>query len=648
MNPPAASTKALEESEQQLRARRLVQIASVTIAGLLIVCVRALMHPDTLSAAAILAIGIATMLLCLYLNHRGSTNTASNLLVVALTIMAAALLWRGEGLRDSAVLALPAVLMLGALLVSPRHFVWLGASMVLIGAGVSAATYFGLRQDAPADHLLNRATDTIIILLICAFAVWVMIGDLHRHLNGLDVQLARLRQSQDSLTYLSQHDALTQLPNRILGRSRIEQALAHAQRNKRSIAVLFVDLDNFKSVNDAFGHTVGDEFLRQAAQRLQSSVRQSDIVNRQGGDEFLIGLIDLPRGDQVDAVATKILARMAESYHFGDAEVVSSCSIGIATYPADGTDFETLLRNADFAAGHAKEAGRNLFRLFDASMNSRLQESLQLVAGLRNALAREEFVLHYQPVVDIRSGKMVAAEALIRWDSPQHGLVAPGRFIGVAERSGLIVDIGRWVLQEACRQMVAWRREGHPAFVLAVNLSPVELQRGNIESVIAGILESSGMDPACLELELTESTLIRDSDKFMASLKKLKALGLRVAIDDFGTGYSNLSYLQRFSIDKLKIDQSFVRELLAGPQQQAIVSAIIQIAASLKLSTTAEGIEDEATRSRLVDLGCEQGQGYLFARPMPAQAFTAWRTQNHAFSAAAAGTVPATSAIIQT
>lgn len=648
MTVPDENPQSLDGTEQQLRARRLVQIASVTIAGLLIVLVRALQNPGTSSVAVILALGIATMLLCLYLNRRGSTSAANLLLVVALTTMVAALLWRGEGLRDSALLTLPAVLIVGALLVSPRHFVSLAVAMVLLGAGIALATHFGLRQDAPQDHLVNRAIDTTIILSISAFAVWVMIGDLHRHLTRLAVQLARLRHSQESLTYLSQHDTLTQLPNRILGRSRIEQGLALARRNERQVAILFVDLDNFKSVNDAFGHTVGDEFLRQAARRLQSLVRQSDVVSRQGGDEFLIGLTDLAPGENVGMVATKILARMAEKYTFGDAEIVSSCSIGIATYPADGPDFETLLRNADISAGYAKESGRNLFRFYEESMNTRLQENLLLIAGLRNALACEEFVLHYQPVVDVRSGRMVAAEALIRWNSPEMGLVAPGRFISAAERSGLIVDIGRWMLKEACRQMVAWRHEGHPAFVLAVNLSPVEFQRGNIESVIASILQSSGMDPTCLELELTESTLVQDSEKFMDSLKKLKALGVRIAIDDFGTGYSNLSYLQRFSIDKLKIDQSFVRELLAGPQQQAIVSAIIQIATSLKLSTTAEGIEDEATRSRLVELGCEQGQGYLFARPMPAQAFAAWRTQNGALSGAAAGAMPATSATIQT
>ncbi|MBP9930870.1 MAG: EAL domain-containing protein [Rhodoferax sp.] len=647
MTEPAQRQQSLDGLEQALRARRLVQIATVTITGLVIVLVRSLLEPSPTTATAILTLAIATMLLCVYLNHRGSTNAANLLLLVALTTMAAALLWRGEGLRDSAMLTLPALLIVGALLVSPRHFVLLAVTMLLLGTGIAVATHFGLRQDAAPDRLLNRALDTTVILAISAFAVWAMIGDLHRHLTRLGVQLTRLRQSQESLTYLSQHDVLTQLPNRILGRSRIEQGLAHAQRNRRQIAVLFVDLDNFKSINDAFGHTVGDEFLREAARRLQSSVRQSDVVSRQGGDEFLIGLTDLAQGEHVGTVAAKILARMAETYKVGEAEIASSCSIGIATYPSDGPDFETLLRNADISAGYAKDAGRNLFRFYEESMNTRLQENLLLVAGLRNALARDEFVLHYQPVVDIRSGRMVAAEALVRWNSPELGLVAPGLFIGAAERSGLIVDIGRWVLQEACRQMAAWRRDGHPAFVLAVNLSPVEFHRGNIESAIASILQSSEIDPAYLELELTESTLIQDSEKFMLSLKKLKALGVRIAIDDFGTGYSNLSYLQRFSVDKIKIDQSFVRELLAGPQQQAIVSAIIQIAASLKLTTTAEGIETEEIRQRLAELGCELGQGYLFARPMPAQAFMAWRAQNSADSNPLPVAKPVASAIIR-
>lgn len=609
-----------EKNEAALRARRLVQISSLTMAGLAVVAVRAL-SKGSWAEAALLGVGVVIMLLCQSMNRRGATDQANLLLVVALTAMVSLLLWVGEGLRDSALLMFPAVLITAALLTRPQYLVRLVIAMVLVALVIAVTSELGLRPERPPDELQNRAVDVTIILLISGFAVWVMVGDLHRALARLKVQVERYRQSQENLTYLSQHDALTLLPNRILGRSKIEQALANVRRNGGRVALLFVDLDNFKSINDSLGHTAGDEFLKLVAQRLVESVRQTDVVSRQGGDEFLIGVTDTVQGEGISTVANKILARMAEIFVLRGTEISSSCSIGIAVYPDNGQDFETLLRNADISVYHAKDAGRNLFRFYDESMNTRMQENLQLIAGLRSALQHQEFVLHYQPVVEIGSGRIVGAEALIRWVSADGTLVAPSSFIPAAEKSGLIVEIGAWVIQEACRQMVVWQQAGHAQFVMAVNLSPVQFRRGNVEAILEQALASSGLDPACLEVELTESTLIQDSEKFIVALQKLKALGVRISIDDFGTGYSNLSYLQRFSIDKLKIDQSFVQRLLRGPQELAIVSAIIQIARSLNLATIAEGIEDQATRNQLQQLGCQQGQGYLFARPLSAAEF---------------------------
>ncbi len=613
----------LDAVHTHLRSRRLVQIASLTIAGLAVILVRAVQAAD-LAASSMLLLGIITLIVCLFLNRRGFTDAANLLLVVALGVMVSGLMWVGEGLRDSGLLAFPAILITAGLLVQSRHFIALVIAMVLTAAAIAACTGLGWRIDSPAASLTNRVIDTTITMIISGFAVWIMIGDLQRILLRLQVQVERYRESQDKLTYVSQHDALTQLPNRLLGRSRIEQAMAHARRNNRHVALMFVDLDNFKAVNDSLGHTAGDDYLRQMALRLKGATRQADIVSRQGGDEFLIGITDLAAGDSVTIVADKLLKAVNAPLPIAGVDLTGSCSIGIALFPSDGDDFETLLRNADISVGHAKDAGRNLFRLYDPSMHTQLQESLQLVAGLRQALALQEFELHYQPVVDIRSGALIGAEALVRWNRDGKGLVSPGEFIPAAERSGLIVELGEWVLNEACRQMVQWTAGGLPTFTLAVNLSPVQFRRGNVETMVASALRTSGLDPALLELELTESTLIQDSEKFIVSLQKLKTLGLRIAIDDFGTGYSNLSYLQRFAIDKLKIDQSFVRQLMRGPQDQAIVSAIIQVARSLQLTTTAEGIEDDVTRQRLAELGCLQGQGYLFARPMPAAQFEAW------------------------
>jgi diguanylate cyclase (GGDEF)-like protein len=400
-------------TEESLRAKRLSQITTVTIAGLAVAALQYHLQQQQ-GTPQVLLVGIAMMMLCKWLIRRDQTDAANLLLIGALVSMIGILMWRGEGLNDSALLALPAVLITAGLLVPMRQLLQTVLAIVGLVIVIAAATAWGLRVNRDADELLNRSIDTIVIVLISAFAVWVLIGDLNRALARLRVQVEQYHLSQEKLTYLSQHDGLTGLPNRMLGRSRIEQAIALARRNGRQMALMFVDLDNFKSVNDSFGHTVGDEFLRQVAQRLQGAVREADVVSRQGGDEFLIGITDLAQGEAVGTVADKVLKAIGERCDIGGVELVGSCSIGIALYPDNGSDFETLLRNADTGVGYAKEAGRNLYRLYDTSMNAQLQDNLQLVSGLRQALARNEFELHYQPVVDIISGRMTGAEALIR------------------------------------------------------------------------------------------------------------------------------------------------------------------------------------------------------------------------------------------
>jgi EAL domain-containing protein (putative c-di-GMP-specific phosphodiesterase class I) len=315
------------------------------------------------------------------------------------------------------------------------------------------------------------------------------------------------------------------------------------------------------------------------------------------------------------------LGRITEPFKLAGVDVSASCSIGVSIYPDDGLDYETLMRQVDMAVFQAKEAGRNTVVFFDKVMQDSLQTNLLLVASIRVALARREFVLHYQPVIDLSSGKLVGAEALIRWQHPEKGLLAPGVFIAAAEKSGLIIEMGEWVLREACRQVAQWHASGCEPFVISVNLSPIQFRRGNIDVMVQKALNESGLAPQCLELEITESSLVQDMDKFMESLQRIKALGVKISIDDFGTGYSNLSYLQRFAVDKLKIDRSFVMRILKGPQERALVAAIIQMAKSLNLSTNAEGIEEDAIRRELLLLGCDLGQGYYFSRPQTPQEF---------------------------
>ncbi len=430
--------------------------------------------------------------------------------------------------------------------------------------------------------------------------------------------------AERKIEFLAYHDSLTGLPNRLLLQDRFEHAMAYAARAGTRLALLFLDLDNFKNINDSLGHAIGDALLREVASRLAECVRETDTISRQGGDEFLVILPDLPDADAAAPVLAKIMDRLQEPFHADGNELSTSVSMGVAIFPEDGGDFESLLKKADMAMYRAKGAGRNAYRFFDETMNVEAVEHLTMRNGLRRALERNEFVLHYQPQIELAGGTVIGAEALIRWHHPELGLVAPGRFIPVAEESGLIVPIGAWVLQEACRQAMDWRRAGLPELAIAVNLSAVQFKRADVEQTVIDALQASGLDPAFLELELTESILIQDVDNVLAAVKRLKLLGVKLSIDDFGTGYSSLSYLKRFAIDRLKIDQSFVRDLAKDEDDAAIVRAIIQMARSLNLKTVAEGVEDIDILRRLRLLHCDEAQGYYIARPMPADAFAAY------------------------
>jgi len=423
------------------------------------------------------------------------------------------------------------------------------------------------------------------------------------------------------IEFLAYRDVLTGLPNRLLLHDRFEQAVAFAERAQTKVALLFLDLDNFKTINDSLGHAVGDMLLKEIARRIGECVRDTDTISRQGGDEFLIVLPDVRGADAITPVLLKIRDRLQTPFEIDGHELTTSASIGVAIYPDDGLDFDTLLKKADTAMYRAKDGGRNSYRFFDEQMNVEAVEHLRLKNGMRRAIERAEFVLHYQPQIDLNTGSIVGAEALLRWNHPELGMIPPARFIPVAEDSGLIVPIGEWVIREACRQGVAWRAAGLPPLVMAVNLSAVQFKRGDVEQTVTQALKSSGFDPQLLELELTESILIHNTDNVLASVQRLKLLGVKLSIDDFGTGYSSLSYLKRFAVDKLKIDQSFIRDLATDPDDAAIIRAIIQMARSLNLKTIAEGVEHAGMLEQLRLFNCDEAQGYYFARPMPAQDF---------------------------
>jgi diguanylate cyclase (GGDEF)-like protein len=420
---------------------------------------------------------------------------------------------------------------------------------------------------------------------------------------------------------MAHHDALTGLPNRVLLHDRVSQAIAQAQRNREVLAMLFIDLDRFKTVNDSLGHHVGDRLLKSVGERLESCTRGSDTIARIGGDEFVVLLGDLEKPEDARHVALKVLDALAEPVTIGVHELRVTPSIGICAYPHDGTDVETLMRNADTAMYHAKQMGRNNYQFFTQSMNDAAQERLALENDLRHAVERAEFTLHYQPQLDLKTGRIVGFEALVRWLHPQRGMVGPSQFVAAAEETGLIGQIGEWVLREACLQARAWHHAGHSELQVSVNCSAQQFQRESFVETVGGILRASGLPAQQLDLEITESVIIQHSEAVIARFQALDDMGVRISIDDFGTGYSSLSYLKRFAIHQLKIDQSFVRDISSDPDDAAIVSAIIAIAHSLGLQVVAEGVETPEQLAFLRSLGCDVAQGYYFSKPVPAQEF---------------------------
>ncbi|GIZ53103.1 putative bifunctional diguanylate cyclase/phosphodiesterase [Noviherbaspirillum aridicola] len=441
--------------------------------------------------------------------------------------------------------------------------------------------------------------------------------------EGTVVDISERKVYEARIRHQATHDALTGLPNRNLLYDRLQQAIENARRNGEIAAVAFIDLDQFKFINDSLGHQVGDELLKVVAERLKSCVRAADTVARQGGDEFVLVLPHQAGCEAVADTVRRIIAVVAEPWAVNGIQLQVTCSVGISMYPDDGQDADALLRNADSAMYKAKELGRNSFEYFSAEMNAHATERLETLNSLRHALANDEFVLHYQPKVRMASGGVVGAEALLRWRHPQRGMVPPAHFIGLAEESGMIIEIGEWVLRTACAQNVAWQRAGLAPIPISVNLSPRQLARGDVVEVVRKALAASGLPPHCLELEITETVVMRDVDKSLETLRQLKELGVCIAIDDFGTGYSSLNYLKRFPVDTLKIDRSFVNDIAVDQDDAAIAKAIISLGHILNLKVVAEGVENEDQRRFLHENGCDDVQGFHFGRPMPADAFAA-------------------------
>jgi diguanylate cyclase (GGDEF)-like protein/PAS domain S-box-containing protein len=438
--------------------------------------------------------------------------------------------------------------------------------------------------------------------------------DAENHLVKVNKQMAHLAHS-------AEHDPLTGLPNRLYLCDRINQAIALAHRHSGKVAVLFLDLDGFKHINDSLGHSVGDKLLRSVAKRLLACVRSPDTVCRNGGDEFIIVLQEMEEPNQAAITARRVLKAVADPHRTGEHDLHVTASVGVSVYPDDGSDAETLIKNSDTAMYQAKESGRKTYQFFTPEMNVSAVERQSIEEDLRHALEHHEFELHYQPIINVKTGAMVGAEALIRWNHPTRGLLFPGTFISVAEETGLILPIGAWVMSEACRQAQSWKDAGLSTGSMAVNVSAIQFRDENFLEDLFSILRETGLDPHSLELEVTESVLMKNAEVTASTLKAVRDIGIRVSVDDFGTGYSSLSYLRKFPLDVLKIDQSFLHKIHVAPDDMIIVSAIIAMGRAIGLRVVAEGVETAEELAFLKANDCDDAQGYYFSRPVPADEF---------------------------
>lgn len=608
------------ESGLTINAPRLMQLLGASMVVVLLALSVSLSHGGSINALILLTV-LCLLGTSLWFAKAGLVSRAANLMLITLTFTVCVFMFMSDGIRDEAVSALPGILVFATMFGTRRLFLVLLCVICVFMVALVSANLAGWHVNTVAPLNWGTLINALAILLATAFFVWLLAGDLKRALQRLEVDNQRLQESNTRIEVLAHHDSLTNLPNRVLARDRLEQAIAAARRSGAVVAVLFVDLDNFKTVNDSLGHSAGDALLCDVADRLQRSVRDSDTVSRQGGDEFLIVLSQLVSEEDASAAAAKLLAQINQPLQVTGHALSASGSIGIAMFPKDGEDVDTLLKNADLAMYRAKESGRNTFQFFNADMNSSVLEHLHLATGIRTALEQGDFRLHYQPQFDLKTGQIVGAEALLRWPHATLGYVSPARFIPIAERAGLINALGSWVLKEACRQCRQWQDAGLPPLVVAVNVSPVQFRRDDIEHEVHNALTQWGISPSNIELELTESLLIANAAHVSGVMERLGKTGVQFSIDDFGTGYSNLGYLRRFAVDRLKIDQSFVRQLTQHAHDEGIVRAIIEMAHCLDMEVVAEGIEDLPTLNRLTELGCDFGQGYHWSPALPADEF---------------------------
>ncbi|MBF7074245.1 EAL domain-containing protein [Glaciecola sp. MH2013] len=572
---------------------------------------------------AVLCIALVAYFACYYLAKLKSVKMGSALFLAASTGFTCFFMWRNEGLFDEAIIAFPGFLIFAVMISSFTLARWLLVFIIVNVLAIGLVNEYGIYTHPTNASDLDSAIVLSIMLIMVSASAYVAFVSIHRLLNNLSAENEKVKKSQREIFRLQNHDPLTGLPNRILAQQIFEERLKIGNREGFETSLLFIDLDNFKTINDTYGHATGDELLKAIAQRLQNSIRDTDTACRFGGDEFVVVAMHErnERFDHESALAEKLVKGLSETISIEHAQVSPTVSIGISVAPTDATSFEELYKKADLAMYAAKESGRNAYQYYSTEMQSNSARYLKIAQALRNALSNNEFELHYQSTQRLSDGKVMSAEALLRWHHPSIKDMYPDEFIPIAERSGRIQEIGAWVLSEAVKTCKSWHQNGFEDMSIAVNVSAIQFHRGNFAELVKTVLEENKLDGKYLTLELTESLLFDIKNKFSDTVSKLVKMGVKIAVDDFGTGYSNLGYLHKNDISILKIDRSFISKIHESSHDLALVESMIQMSKSLDMAIIAEGIETEESRDKLRNMACHYGQGYLWNKPMNAARF---------------------------
>ena len=613
-NPSVSEHTAIESKDvfSQIRRHRLMQICGVTAMGLMasLIVARGITF-------FIFAFGLACLIVALGLAYKDKITSSAFILLSSMAAMLFALALTGAGLFDLAILGYPGLLIFAAILGGMGLFLSLQLFVIVQCILLTWLILQGIITPNVPVFSWSHLIFLLVIFIVTGFSVYVLIFDIKRLMVSLQRENSKVQHSRKKIQHLAHHDSLTNLPNRFYGEEQFTLSLIACDQNKNELALLFIDLDNFKPVNDALGHAAGDKLLIQLTQRLKSKLKPNQYLIRFGGDEFLV-LSPVEQGkNELDSLAGELMNQCASVFEVLQTQITISASLGIARAPLDGREFKQLCRKADIAMYQAKQEGRNTYRYYDENLDRASDEKFKLLQLLRPALSQQQFELCYQPMVDLASNKITTVEALIRWPQPDGSMIAPDQFIPLAENSGLITELGVWVMQQACLFCARQRNNGATDLRIAVNLSVMQFKDGKLKETIEAALHDANLPPKALEIELTESLLIDDTDQIQKQLCALSELGISIAIDDFGTGYSNLGYLRTFKASKLKIDRSFISSVCTNDQDESLVQAIINMAASLGLKTIAEGIEDQQTLSKLLALGCDLGQGFYWSKPVP-------------------------------